>query len=124
MIGEIFVIVVSAVSGGSIGASLASLRRRGPRAPEQPKPICGCKHHLAHHDPQTGACQSMVRTPTQWGRKGTYTGSDPLPTHYEYYPCSCKQYVGPRPADVFLAQEVNWDLARMQAQEKVVDDDG
>jgi hypothetical protein len=97
---------------------------RKPMPPKQPKPICGCGHHLAMHDPQTGACQVAVKTATQWSRKGTYAGDDPLPTHFEYYPCSCRQYIGPKPADVFLAQEVNWDLARMQVQGKVPDDDG
>jgi hypothetical protein len=36
--------------------------------PVPPKPICGCGHDLAFHDPRTGECHSKVKVVTKWER--------------------------------------------------------
>ena len=59
--------------------------------------ICGCQHELSFHDPKTNECHGRV-------------DGDPIafdryrePTAYKRVRCSCRQYVGPVPADQILA---------------------
>jgi hypothetical protein len=62
--------------------------RRRDRA-NKDKPICGCTHHHAYHDPRTGICKGTVRR-----GKGL---DDNLTRIYSYHECNCQQYSGPMP---------------------------
>lgn len=53
------------------------------------KPICGCTHHHAYHDPRTGVCKGTVRR-----SKGTDNNFNRI---YTYHDCTCQQYSGPMP---------------------------
>src|SRR5215472_12665145 len=57
---------------------LAETKKKGPIAPPEPQPICGCTHHLSFHNPQTSACA--------------------------FEECRCQQYVGPEPLGHVFAQ--------------------
>jgi hypothetical protein len=50
------------------------------------KPICGCKHHLAMHDPGTLMCN--------FSRYNSDTGRQ--------MPCGCKRYIGPDPDPMLM----------------------
>lgn len=76
-------------------------RRRTPKPfkPEPPpKPVCGCTHHFALHDPQTKACHGTVKTPKH-NAAGGHVG-------YTYPACACRQYVGPIPYPDFVALDI------------------
>lgn len=53
-----------------------------------PKPICGCGHNLAEHNPETGTCAATIRVFDAPRR-----------------PCTCQQYVGPKPLEEMFAQQ-------------------
>jgi hypothetical protein len=48
-----------------------------PQLPPEPKPVCGCSHHLSFHSPKTSACA--------------------------YEDCRCQQYIGPEPLGHVIA---------------------
>lgn len=66
--------------------------RRG--VPKPSRPVCGCKHELAYHDPKSGQCHSLMYVP------GT---ASHLSRHE---PCACRQYSGPQPLPEFYAPEI------------------
>lgn len=91
-------------------------RRKTP--PKPPQPICGCKHHLSFHDPETGRCSftksiftvrdEAVRDAdgrpvldsfrdVQTVRQTTYRGE---------HQCGCRRYIGPEPLTTYYAQEI------------------
>lgn len=70
-------------------------RRELEAAGRPPEPICGCTHHLAKHDKQ-GTCHEIVEVPTAWD-------AERKPLRYEPGPCTCQQYVGPRPLSTVYA---------------------
>jgi hypothetical protein len=70
------------------------------------EPICGCDHHLALHDPETGRCHEQIY------RRGAYARDH----HWEE--CPCRQYVGPKPADQFFTSDVAWDTVVMKADKQ------
>ena len=77
------------------GYSAGRFGRRGPTAPPQLTPVCGCGHALSQHDTETHTCYAELRRDT-YDRKGRWAGDS-------WVPCTCRQYVGPRPIDeVFL----------------------
>jgi hypothetical protein len=89
-----------ALAGVLIGRFLPG-RRRHPKPPKPappPKPVCGCTHHFAMHDPQSKACHGTVKTP-EFNRAGGHVG-------YTYPACACRQYVGPVPMPEFFASEI------------------
>lgn len=55
-----------------------AIGKRVRRTAAPPRPICGCGHHRALHDPDTGKCHNT---------RG--------------YICRCQQYVGPEPVESF-----------------------
>lgn len=97
---------VSAVVGVVIfvvGVVVGRVRRRRPNdAPVGAAPVCGCRHHLSMHDPQTGLCHGVawrLHTPP----KGqTFDLKDE---------CPCRHYVGPEPLSLVAAQPLAVDPA-------------
>lgn len=80
-------------------AKVESARQRAIEAAgKPPEPVCGCTHHLAKHDKQ-GKCHEVVQAPTAWDQ-------DKKPVAYEPQPCSCQQYIGPRPMATLYAEEI------------------
>lgn len=88
-----------------VGAGIAALftlvgrftRRADRTKTGEPRPVCGCGHELAFHDPKTSECHGLVDgDPVGYEAHG-------YPTAYKKVRCSCRQYVGPVPADQLLA---------------------
>ena len=82
---------LSLLAGGAllvIGWVAGRLGRVRPRPHRQPQPVCGCGHHLAHHDRQAGACAALVLY--EWYDKRMMQ---------RWETCSCKRYTGPEPID-------------------------
>jgi hypothetical protein len=99
--------VLTAVATGAVGFIAGRWRRRS-RIPvsANPQPICKCEHPLSSHDPATGACNDWIHM----GGARQYSSN--------WRECSCLQYVGPRPAEVFFTTEVAWDDAVMRQPPK------
>ncbi|MCK2239169.1 MULTISPECIES: hypothetical protein [unclassified Crossiella] len=89
--------VTLAVGGGLVLLGyLGGLLSRRKRTPEPPLTAdCGCGHSLALHDPEAGTCHAQLERMTAHNK---YAG-----TSYEQSQCPCRQYVGPRPIEEFLA---------------------
>jgi hypothetical protein len=69
--------------------------RRAAAAPPPVTPLCGCGHVLSQHDIDNRTCYAELRRDT-FDRRGRFAG-------HTWVPCTCRQYVGPRPIDeVFL----------------------
>ena len=79
---------------GSLSGRLG--RRTGAAAaPALPAPLCGCGHTLSQHDTETNTCYAELRRDT-YDKRGRWSG-------HQWVPCTCRQYVGPRPIDeVFM----------------------
>ncbi|GAA2777309.1 hypothetical protein [Crossiella cryophila] len=90
--------VTLAVGGGLLLLGyLGGLLSRRKRAPEPPLTAdCGCGHSLAMHDPTAGTCHAELPRPKSYNDAGEYVGTT-------YAQCPCRQYVGPRPIEEFLA---------------------
>ena len=65
--------------------------RRRPAPPPQLTPVCGCGHTLSQHDRETHTCYAELRRDA-YDRRGRWAG-------HTWVPCTCRQYVGPRPID-------------------------
>ncbi|MEY8041898.1 hypothetical protein [Saccharopolyspora cebuensis] len=68
--------------------------RSKARAKEQITASCGCGHGLDQHDPEDGTCHAELRRSRYVD--GGWDG-------HEYVPCTCRQYVGPRPVEELFA---------------------
>jgi hypothetical protein len=66
-------------------------RRRSP-ASAPLAAICGCGCSLALHDPKTGVYHGQIK------RGSAMDG-------YYYEPCTCQQYVGPKPIEDLFAPQ-------------------
>jgi hypothetical protein len=86
LIGMGFAVLIF-VSGLTTGIFL---RRRPPQPLLSPQPICGCTHHNALHDPETGECHGTVEEPSKWNSYG-----DPI--SFKVVSCTCRTYIGPVP---------------------------
>jgi hypothetical protein len=74
--------------------------RRPPALPGQPEPVCGCGHHYAEHDPETGECNVSERgEPVKWGGSGRAV-------KWEWLDCTCVRYSGPEPLPTYYAPEI------------------
>ena len=98
-------------------------RKRRPPKPKEPSPPnCSCGHWLSSHDPKTGKCHSAVKVETAWEiiKIDDYYGKSAksIPSAWEYRPCPCHQYVGPKPIDEFFANEIAWGSSKMKAGEE------
>jgi hypothetical protein len=81
---------------GFLVGRFAPARRRFP----QPlKPVCGCDHELAYHDPATGTCHGTVKEPTRYDEYGDAIA-------YKTVQCTCRQYDGPTPLPMMYAPEI------------------
>lgn len=69
-------------------AGMVAGRIRRKKSPSPPKPICGCGHNLAEHNPQTGTCAATI-----------YVFDAPR------RPCTCQQYVGPKALEEMFAPQ-------------------
>jgi hypothetical protein len=94
-----FWLAVLPTAGFVLGVVLGRWNRT-PRLPKSVQPICGCRHHLSHHDPDSGVCNAQQ---VEW------VGSSA-----KMMKCTCRQYVGPKPADSFFTEDVAWDSSVMQ----------
>ncbi|WP_433364162.1 hypothetical protein [Streptosporangium sp. CA-115845] len=80
---------------GWVVGRFAPARRR----PSKPiKPVCGCGHELAYHDPATGECHGL-KAVDKHNRYGDWIGK-------EQVRCTCRQYTGPTPLPTVYAPEV------------------
>lgn len=66
------------------------------KTPKPPKPICGCDHHNALHDPKTGECHGTDREVAHYDTYG-------VARSWKQVPCKCRQYVGPKPIEEFFS---------------------
>lgn len=73
-------------------------RRRTPAADTTPKAVCGCSHGLEQHNPDTNECHGQMRR-DKHNKFGDWIG-------HEWVPCTCRQYVGPRPLEELYAPPV------------------
>lgn len=93
MVEPISLLVGAVLLATGFGAGRLSLRKPAPPAPLTP--VCGCGHTLSQHDTETHTCYAEVRRDA-FDRRGRWSG-------HTWVPCTCRQYVGPRPIDeVFL----------------------
>lgn len=86
----------------AVGASLfatglvaGKLTRRHTPTGTTPKPVCGCSHGLEQHDPDTKDCHGQIRRDVH-SEDGDWIG-------YQWVPCTCRQYVGPKPLEELYA---------------------
>jgi hypothetical protein len=89
--------IASLLEGGGIAIGAMVLDRFLP-APKRrrkgygkQKTICGCKHHHAFHNKETGKCAGLVR----------HFEIDGL--MFVYDECGCQQYSGPEPVPEYVA---------------------
>jgi hypothetical protein len=78
------------------GSVAGHVRRPRGKQPETPTATCGCGHTLAHHDPDTNECHGQTLQPKSRNKRGDYIGD-------LWVPCTCRQYVGPRPMEPLFA---------------------
>jgi hypothetical protein len=84
--------------GWAVG-HFAPTRRRTPKPPKLPRPVCGCNHELAYHDPANGACKAAVSVASRYDSYGD-------PVAWKQAPCACQQYTGPTPLPMIYAPEM------------------
>ncbi|TFV51869.1 hypothetical protein [Blastococcus sp. TF02A-35] len=73
-------------------------RGRTPAPPPPVTPLCGCGHTLSQHDTATNTCYAELRRDT-YDKRGRWSG-------HSWVPCTCRQYVGPRPVDEVFVPRV------------------
>ena len=79
----------------AVGFVTGRLQRRRPARDVPMTPVCGCGHALSQHDRETSTCYAELRRDT-YDRRGRWSG-------HSWVPCTCRQYVGPRPIDEVFA---------------------
>lgn len=98
----IFLIFVLLLMGaGGIRKEIERRHQRKLEITQGPQPICGCKHHYAYHNPKTGGCAAVSKTPVKWDDD---FGS---PTKWQHLPCTCQRYVGPEPLETLYMPEIS-----------------
>ena len=85
----LIVAIVAAVALFVIVIGMVTWTDRREIKDKQGKPICGCDHHRAMHDPKTNECHGK-----------DYEGNG------VYARCTCRQYVGPEPLPSYYAPEI------------------
>ena len=78
--------------GGFLVGRFMPGRQRRPKPPSDPKPVCGCGHHVSFHADGTGRC-AWKGEPFYRSGVGTVK-----PT------CQCLGYVGPQVYPSFVAE--------------------
>jgi hypothetical protein len=74
-----------------IGQASGRRQKKPPPPPKPPDLICGCRHELSFHDPETNQCHATNAEST-YTKNGRHTG-------YKQIQCTCRQYTGPKPID-------------------------
>lgn len=90
------------VAGGvydRVKKSLAERRQARERALNGPDPVCGCRHHLAYHDPKEGRCYAVVKGKRSRDGEADAAAAAPLQ-------CPCRRYAGPEPLATLYAPEL------------------
>jgi hypothetical protein len=80
------------------GCSRLYYRAEVPPLPKQPESVCGCRHHLAFHEPGTGTWKEVM-TDRFVMKDGKLTS--------EFAPCRCRKYTGPEPLAGYFTQEIS-----------------
>lgn len=109
------------VAGGAhdrLRKMFAERKEARERAVAGPEPICGCRHHLAYHDPRDGRCYAVVKgkhgsgsssdskgnkNAGGQGKRGPVEGAGKLPAPAQ---CPCRRYAGPEPLATLYAAEL------------------
>jgi hypothetical protein len=86
---SVLLILITAIAIFAAAYGIGTWRHSREVKARQGKPICGCEHHRAMHDPATNECH---------GRN--YEGGG------IYSRCTCRQYVGPEPLPSYYAPEI------------------
>lgn len=94
----------AAILAAGLGVGSFTGRRRRPKPPKAVEPICGCKHHLAVHDSKSGRCFASDRQPSKYNQTGTTVA-------WQFQVCICRQYVGPKPAESFFVDQIDFNSA-------------
>lgn len=68
-------------------------RATKPKPRPVPEPVCGCEHHYAYHDPETGKCNMVDQNFVKINKDGTKHG---------FPNCMCKRYTGPEPMPEYI----------------------
>lgn len=91
---------------------------RFSRRTKQPKPICGCDHHLAMHDRQTGRCHHTEAVYNDVTEAVHDKDGNPVKDRDGYVEkvhskvladtvqCGCRQYIGPEPIQLYSAPQI------------------
>ena len=91
---------------------------RRKRREKTPEPVCGCRHNLAFHDPETGRCnhteqiilrnEEVVRHPSGNVVKSPYGELETIvvQTFAGERRCGCVRYTGPEPLTQYYAPEI------------------
>lgn len=90
------------LEGALILAAGILLGRFLPARKQQPRPVeprCGCTHHHAMHDPETGRCNAAVNAPSKYDGYG-------IAREWKQSPCACLRYSGPEPMPSYYAPEL------------------
>ena len=90
------------LAGIAVGVILGRLpaRRKGLRPASSPRPVCGCSHHHAYHDAETGKCNATVN-----GQALQFDDYD-FPVKWELVQCPCLRYSGPEPLPTYYAPAI------------------
>jgi hypothetical protein len=91
-------------AAGMLTGRLWPARRKHPKPPKAVKPTCGCKHDLAHHEPDGNGggtvCHGTRSVPIGWNIYGEER-------QWREEPCTCRQYTGARIIDPgYVAREL------------------
>lgn len=62
---------------------------------DMPRATCGCDHDLSLHDPETKKCHAEIARQVH-DDYGYWVS-------YEWVPCPCRQYIGPKPIEEVFA---------------------
>jgi hypothetical protein len=90
--------VFATTAGTAVGQLLGRRLRRPPRPPDPQ--VCGCGHHLATHDLESGTCREDVRR-EHYKQNGERNG-------YEWVECACVRYTGEVPPDLSQFDLPGW----------------
>jgi hypothetical protein len=78
------------------GHATGRLSKRPPRPRHHAQATCDCGHPLAMHDPASNECHGETLTHDVHNPQGFLIGN-------QLRPCTCRQYIGPRPVESLFA---------------------
>lgn len=80
----------------AVGFFTGRLTRRAGRTELPAAATCGCTHGLEQHDPDTKSCHAKIKG-DWYDDDGDWKG--------DLRPCTCRQYVGPKPLEDLFAPQ-------------------